>query len=580
MGWRETQLLLTLFTSDNDEVWRAQLERQRAEMDRISRNKADTDRGAAYARQMTGLPPAPASNHLQQPGPTRSNAFDRILNNATSSSQMANQYPDTPASAHNQSYSSNLATRPRATTNTTHNSQGGAGSSTTSAVKQEPASERYKIPGAYYESDSELEDVMSPTDFLFNHATQQPQPSFPTLPPLPIPNYFNNSGSTIGPMGFGLDNSFRQLPSFPALDLGRQASPSSTASLSSMTPFMDLPGNYNQYPNGTLYGGDRPGSLNNGVYYPSGGSSSLAATINRVSHYDFNSMLDADGNALSSRLVNFLDDYVHDPRKTEEEIQQLLSNIRPDMEIPEEERGQTPEAMKYPLYPHQQLALRWMTGMEENENFKGGILADDMGLGKTISTLALMISRPSTNPSIKTNLIVGPVSLIKQWESEVKKKLKVSHKMSVYLLHQKRKMSYAEIKKYDVVLTTYGSIASEWKRYMKHIEERIESPEYRPEADVELAKKCPILHPKSVFYRIILDEAQCIKNKDTQGSKGASSIIATYRWCLTGTPMMNSVSELFPLIRFLRIRPYNDAKAFQRVCVYLFQICTVFLLIL
>lgn len=107
-------------------------------------------------------------------------------------------------------------------------------------------------------------------------------------------------------------------------------------------------------------------------------------------------MLDGDGYPLSSRLVNFLDDYVNDPRKTEEEIQQLLSNIRPDMEIPEEERGETPEAMKYSLYPHQQLALKWMTNMEEGTN-KGGILADDMGLGKTISSLALMVSRQSSD---------------------------------------------------------------------------------------------------------------------------------------------------------------------------------------
>jgi SNF2 family DNA or RNA helicase len=50
--------------------------------------------------------------------------------------------------------------------------------------------------------------------------------------------------------------------------------------------------------------------------------------------------------------------------------------------------------MKYSLYAHQQLALKWMSDMEEGTN-KGGILADDMGLGKTISTLALMVSRPA-----------------------------------------------------------------------------------------------------------------------------------------------------------------------------------------
>jgi SNF2 family DNA or RNA helicase len=138
--------------------------------------------------------------------------------------------------------------------------------------------------------------------------------------------------------------------------------------------------------------------MTNGSYYsqpgPSNAGSSLADTINRVSSFDFLSMTDGNGNPLSERLTNYLDDYVNDPRKTDADIKQLLSNIRPDMDVPEEERGETPEAMKYPLYVHQQLALKWMSDMEEGTN-KGGILADDMGLGKTISTLALMVTRPA-----------------------------------------------------------------------------------------------------------------------------------------------------------------------------------------
>ncbi len=150
-------------------------------------------------------------------------------------------------------------------------------------------------------------------------------------------------------------------------------------------------------------GGMRPGYMTNGAYYPQPGPSSLpgglAGIINRTNRYDFDKMVDEHGRPLDARLTSYLDDYVNDPRKTEEDIKQLLSNIRPDMDIPEEERGETPEAMKYPLYVHQQVALKWMTDMEEGTN-KGGILADDMGLGKTISTLALMVSRPSAD-SIK-----------------------------------------------------------------------------------------------------------------------------------------------------------------------------------
>ncbi|KAK4200603.1 putative ATP-dependent helicase [Triangularia verruculosa] len=312
---------------------------------------------------------------------------------------------------------------------------------------------------------------------------------------------------------------------------------------------------------------DRPGLLSNGNFFDvdylgASGPSSLAETIHRTNNYDFHNMVDMHGNPLNPRLANYLDDFVHNPAKTEEEIQQLLSNIRPDMEIPEEERGETPPGMKYPLYPHQQLALKWMSDMETGTN-KGGILADDMGLGKTVSTLALMISRPSEDRVIRTNLIIGPVALIKQWENEVKNKLRGTHKLSVFLLHQKKKLPFSELRNFDVVLTTYGSIASEWRQYEKHVEQRNGSAMYSERTDSDLAKKCPLLHPNSMFYRIIIDEAQCIKNKDTQGSKGVHKINAVYRWCLTGTPMMNNVSELYALIRFLRIKPFCEYKHFQ-----------------
>lgn len=289
---------------------------------------------------------------------------------------------------------------------------------------------------------------------------------------------------------------------------------------------------------------------------------SLDSIIRRTSQYDYSTMTDANGRLLDPRIQDYYNDVMDDPRKNDEEkIKELLSNIRPDMDIPQEERGETPEALKYPLYPHQQLGLEWMTKMEENAGCRGGILADDMGLGKTISTLSLMVTRKSTS-TIKTNLIIGPVALIKQWEVEIRKKLKPEHRLSVFLLHSK-KLEYSALKEYDVVLTTYGLVAQEWKRYEKRIHQRREAAGYDPYDDLELMRKCPLIHPRSKFHRVILDEAQNIKNKDAQASKGVDCIRAEYRWCLTGTPMMNSVQELYPLIRFLKIKPYNSYKKFQ-----------------
>jgi len=163
---------------------------------------------------------------------------------------------------------------------------------------------------------------------------------------------------------------------------------------------------------------------------------------------------------------------------------------------------------------------------------------------------------------LQTNLIIGPVALIRQWRAEIKTKLKGSHALSVFLLHGKKR-SFKDLCDYDIVLTTYGTIAQEWKRHERYIADH---PGQDPDNSPELARACPILHSKSKWYRVILDEAQCIKNKDTQSAKAAHQIVATYRWCLTGTPMMNSVSDLYPLFQFLRIKPYMDHKKFNEVC--------------
>ena len=64
---------------------------------------------------------------------------------------------------------------------------------------------------------------------------------------------------------------------------------------------------------------------------------------------------------------------------------------------------------------------------------------------------------------------------------------------------------------------------------------------------------------------VIIDEAQCIKNKNTRAAKAAWHLDALTRFCMSGTPMMNNVDELYSLIHFLRIKPYNEQEKFRRV---------------
>ncbi|KAI9846631.1 MAG: hypothetical protein M1838_001230 [Thelocarpon superellum] len=258
----------------------------------------------------------------------------------------------------------------------------------------------------------------------------------------------------------------------------------------------------------------------------------------------------------TSRQAEYYDYVANDPTKTREELKTLLENIRPDAELPPENREGTPEAMKYPLMEHQKLGLAWMKSMEEGSN-KGGILADDMGLGKTIQALALLVSRPSTDAQRKTTLVVAPVALMKQWEREIATKLKPSHRLRTFTLHgAKRNAHWKLLREYDVVLTTFGTLASELKKLRGHAaaEEGATGP----------PPHLPLLGTESKWYRVIVDEAQCIKNRTTKAALGACALKALTRFCLTGTPMMNGVSELQSLIEFLRIKPYHEAVAFQR----------------
>ena len=185
-----------------------------------------------------------------------------------------------------------------------------------------------------------------------------------------------------------------------------------------------------------------------------------------------------------------------------------------------------------------------------------------MGLGKTIQALALIISRPSLDHTRKTTLIVAPVALMQQWKREIERTIKPRHRLTVHVLHgEARNISWTNLREYDVVLTTYGLIASELKRKLKWDEKLKMYPDARPSGKEDYQ---PILGSTSKWYRIILDEAQAIKNKATKAALGASFIKSEYRWCMTGTPMQNNVTELYSLIHFLRIKPYNEADRFSR----------------
>ncbi|OHW97628.1 SNF2 family domain-containing protein [Colletotrichum incanum] len=299
------------------------------------------------------------------------------------------------------------------------------------------------------------------------------------------------------------------------------------------------------------------------AYHPANRSSlSTADVISRANNLNFMDLTDGSGNPLDARVVSIMQDINNDPRKSREEVEALLRNVHAGMEIPEEDRDGTPEAMRYPLYAHQRVALTWMKRQEQGTN-KGGILADDMGLGKTISVLSLIVSNKSSTPGRKTTLIVAPLSLIRQWEDEIKKKVKTEHVLSVFIYHNTQKIKAQELMKYDVVLTTYGTLVSDRKKLASY-KKSLGTRPMASKTDPNLANLVSLFHPNySMFYRVVLDESQQIKNHKSQAALAAADLMSQYRWCLSGTPMMNGVDELYSLYRFLKIKPYSDWSKFR-----------------
>lgn len=213
----------------------------------------------------------------------------------------------------------------------------------------------------------------------------------------------------------------------------------------------------------------------------------------------------------------------------------------------------------------------------QEQHCQGGILADEMGLGKTIQMLSLIhthrsdvarkarlpaggissvnqLSRLGANSADvlwapRTTLVVAPMSLLAQWQSEAEKASRQgTMRMELYYGNDKTSNLQAlccsanasgapdlVITSYGIVLAEFGSIAA--KNGDKTFHNGLFSLR---------------------FFRVVLDEAHHIKNRASKTAKACYELSADHRWVLTGTPVVNKLEDLFSLVRFLGVEPWNN----------------------
>ena len=171
------------------------------------------------------------------------------------------------------------------------------------------------------------------------------------------------------------------------------------------------------------------------------------------------------------------------------------------------------------MRPYQKDGFRWLSTLKEYG--MGGILADEMGLGKTLQVISLILSMKEKG-EIGSCLVVSPASLIYNWESELKKFAPNLKSVVCAGSPNERKKILCSLSGVDVLITSYDLLKRDIDTY------RIRD-----------------------FVLFVIDEAQFIKNINTEASKAVKLVHAKYRFALTGTPIENRLSELWSIFDFL-----------------------------
>ncbi|KAL8709909.1 MAG: hypothetical protein Q9220_005359 [cf. Caloplaca sp. 1 TL-2023] len=215
------------------------------------------------------------------------------------------------------------------------------------------------------------------------------------------------------------------------------------------------------------------------------------------------------------------------------------------------------KGMNTPLYSHQIQGAAWMKVREQGESEpRGGLLADHMGIGKTLEILACMVANPPTPADdSKATLIVCTSSLVFQWEQEIIKHAGLAT-FPIVLRQQAGQRTggpsgYEVLQNADIIITTYGEVRRSYPKFLPP--KAIVLPEKKRQWYEENFREGRGMLHKVRWYRIVLDEAHAIKNRDSQTSVACRGLIAKHRWAVSATPIQNRVEELYAYFKLLRM---------------------------
>ncbi|KAI0049881.1 hypothetical protein FA95DRAFT_1588021 [Auriscalpium vulgare] len=189
---------------------------------------------------------------------------------------------------------------------------------------------------------------------------------------------------------------------------------------------------------------------------------------------------------------------------------------------------------------------------------KGALCGDSMGLGKTLTMISLILATKQDNtPGFsKSTLIVVPLSIMSNWEKQLQDHCVPGALTSTTYYGNTRALSAADLQRYDIVITTYQTVAGEHANALGATGVGAGGSKKRKKGESNLFGV--------KWKRVILDEGHNIRNPRTKMAQAVCALEADRRWVLTGTPIINSPQDLGSILTFLKIcRPLDDANFFK-----------------